>query len=312
MNGPASLEKAVQLIRSAASESADLIVFPESWLPGYPVWLDHAPKAGIWDHPPAAILYRILCENSPTAGDLYFKTLAAEAEQLSVVIVMGAHERIGRSLYNSMIFFRPDGSWRIHRKIMPTYTERLIWAQGDGSTLEVIQEKDVRIGGLICWEHWMPLARSAMHDKNEHIHIAQWPMVKELHQLCSRHYAFEGQCFVIAAGCTLSGIDMIEGLESVITDPKDVPALDLLRSGIKKDEELLLKGGSSVISPDSHYLHEPVYDTEMILFAEPDLDMTTEGNLYLDTSGHYSRPDIFSLHVNERSHISGSADTGES
>lgn len=114
---------------------------------------------------------------------------------------------------------------------MPTYTERLVWGMGDGSTLPTIDHQNAKITGLICWEHWMPLARAAVHQNGEDIHIAQWPMVKDLHQIASRQYAFEGQCYVIAAGCILTKQQMIDGIISV--SDKDNPALEMIRSILK-------------------------------------------------------------------------------
>lgn len=300
LNIERSVEKALRLIDEAMAEDPDMIVFPETWLPGYPVWLDYAPSAGIWDHKPSAVIYRLLVENSVAAGDQHMKKLSDSAVNNEVTIVIGAHERVGRSLYNTLFHISAKGNTFIHRKVMPTYTERLIWAQGDGSTLNVVEENGYRTGGLICWEHWMPLARAAMHQKNEHIHIAQWPMVKELHQLACRNYAFEGQCFVIAAGCVLSKKDMLEGLNTIIKDANDEIALELIRTIPVNDGELLLKGGSCVIEPDTGFLTEPQWGSTQIIHSELDLKKTIEGNLYLDTSGHYSRPDIFKLSVNDR------------
>ncbi|MFN1836132.1 carbon-nitrogen hydrolase family protein [Balneola sp. MJW-20] len=299
LNLELSVNKALQLIGEIVTEKPDLIVFPETWLPGYPVWLDYAPEAGIWGHEPSAVIYRLLTQNAIQKGDQFVQRLKDSAAEHEVTIIMGAHELQGRSLYNSLIHITKKGQSHIHRKLMPTYTERLIWAQGDGSTLNVIEENGYRTGGLICWEHWMPLARAAMHSKNEHIHIAQWPMVKELHQLACRNYAFEGQCYVIAAGCVLSKQDMLDGIHTVIANEEDRIAVELIESIPVDNRELLLKGGSSVIKPDSGYLIEPQMNVKETVFAELDLNKTIEGNLYLDTTGHYSRPDIFQLTVDE-------------
>ncbi|MEP1305242.1 MAG: carbon-nitrogen hydrolase family protein [Balneola sp.] len=298
LNLSKSIKLATNFISEAASEEATMVVFPETWLPGYPVWLDYAPNAGVWDHPPAKALFRLLVENSIEIEDKYFQRLSDSAVENNCLVVMGANERVGRTLYNTIFYFKPDGSFDLHRKLMPTYTERLIWGMGDGSTLPTVEHNEAKITGLICWEHWMPLARAATHQNGEHIHIAQWPMVKDLHQIASRQYAFEGQCYVIAAGCTLSKQQMIDGIISV--SGKDSPALELIESIPAKADDFLLRGGSSVIKPNSEYQTEPLQDESNIIYADLDLSLLSEGNLFIDTNGHYSRPDVFQLHVNTK------------
>lgn len=300
LNLPASVEQAEKYILEASSNNARLVVFPETWLPGYPVWLDYAPNAGIWDHPPAKTLFRLLVQNSISIDDSHFKKLQLLSIENDCIVVMGAHEKVGRTLYNTIFYFMPDGTYDLHRKLMPTYTERLIWGMGDGSTLSTIQDGEVTIGGLICWEHWMPLARAAMHQLGEHIHIAQWPMVKDLHHIASRQYAFEAQCFVIAAGCTLTKAQMIEGLSSIIKNETDKAALELIQSIPVNDDDFVLKGGSAIINPDTSYLIEPLKEENGILYAKLEFNSLSEGNLFLDTNGHYSRPDVFQLSVDTR------------
>ncbi len=295
-----SVKLAEQYILEACAQKARLIVFPETWLPGYPVWLDYAPNVGIWDHPPAKTLFRLLHQNSISIGDTHFNKLQKLAIENNCIIVMGAHEKVGRTLYNTIFYFKPNGSYKLHRKLMPTYTERLIWGMGDGSTLSTITDDEVSIGGLICWEHWMPLARAAMHQLGEHIHIAQWPMVKDLHHIASRQYAFEAQCYVIAAGCTLTKQQMLDGLDSIIKSEKDRIALELIETIPVMNSDFVLEGGSAIINPDTSYLIKPFQKENGILFAELDLTKLSEGNLFLDTNGHYSRPDIFQLSVDTR------------
>jgi predicted amidohydrolase len=302
LNLEASLEKACALIEQAASQGARVIVFPETWLPGYPVWLDYAPRAGLWDHAPAKALYRLLVENAITLAGGELERLRDAARKTGTYVVMGAHELLGGTLYNTMVFLSRDGrETRIHRKLMPTYTERLVWGRGDGSTLGVLPTEHGNLGGLICWEHWMPLARAAMHAQHETLHVAQWPAVKELHQIASRHYAFEGQCFVMAAGSPLSRADMLAGVESL--GRAEGTALELLKEIPGKGEDLLLRGGSAVIAPDGTYVVEPVYDRACILQAEIDPRQIVEGHLALDTQGHYSRPDVFRLQVNDEPQV---------
>ena len=198
-----------------------------------------------------------------------------------------------------MIYLDRGGQdFQVHRKLIPTYTERLVWGRGDGSTLSVLPSKYGNLGGLICWEHWMPLARAAMHAKGETVHVAQWPAVRELHQLASRHYAFEGQCFVAAAGCVLSRGDILAGFHSL--DQPGSKALELLEEIPGADEDLILAGGSAIIAPDSGYVAGPVFDEPCILCSEIEPQRITEGHLVLDTEGHYSRPDLFHLEVDDR------------
>jgi predicted amidohydrolase len=299
LNLGASLRKARTLIEEAASLGASVVAFPETWLPGYPVWLDFAPEAALWDSPPAKVLYRHLVNNSISLPGRHLDELLDAARETGTYLVMGAHERLGTTLYNTMIFVGRDGkSYQIHRKLMPTYTERLLWGRGDGSTLDVMATECGNLGGLICWEHWMPLARAAMHARHETVHVAQWPAVKELHQIASRHYAFEGQCFVLAAGSILSHTDVLEGLWS-LGEP-DGAALALLESMPGQGKDLILRGGSAIISPDASYIQGPLLDQQAILCAEIDPESLTEGHLTLDTTGHYSRPDVFTLTVNNR------------
>lgn len=300
LNLSESISRAEKYVVKAVNHGARLIVFPETWLPGYPVWLDYAPNVGVWDHPPAKALFKLLFDNSLSIGDNYFKTLQNLAVEKNCVIVMGAHEKVGRTLYNTIFYFKPDGSFDLHRKLMPTYTERLIWGMGDGSTLAVLEDERVRIGGLICWEHWMPLTRAAMHQLGEHIHIAQWPMVKDLHHIASRQYAFEAQCYVIAAGCTLTKKQMLDGLQSVISNSDEELAKELIESIQVDHDSFLLNGGSAIINPDTSYTVKPVYDVNTIIYADLNIGELSKGNLFLDTNGHYSRPDIFQLSVDTR------------
>jgi len=298
LNLAESIKRACSLIEKAATNGAKIIVFPETWLPGYPVWLDFSPKAGLWDHPPAKALYRILVENSITVSDQHVKKLSKIAKETGSYVIMGAHERDGGTLYNSIIFIHKNGrEVAVHRKLMPTYTERMIWGRGDGSTLSTMKTEYGVLGGLICWEHWMPLARAAMHCKQVAIHVAQWPMVKEMNVIASRHYAFEGGCFVLAAGAILTKKNILEGFDSIA--PHNSPARDLLQEMVAEGN-IILKGGSCVIAPNGEFVHKPVYEKSEIFYAELNLELITENRLFLDADGHYSRPDIFKLHVNDK------------
>jgi predicted amidohydrolase len=291
----ASLELAQGLLATAASAGAQVVAFPETWLSGYAVWLDSAPEAALWGHEGARALYQVLWEQSVTLGGDRFARLCKLAVDHGVHLAMGLHERRGGSLCNSMALIAPNGEWRLHRKLVPTYTERLVWGRGDGSTLRVLEAPFGPLGGLICWEHWMPLARAAMHDQQEVIHVAQWPTVNEVHLLASRQYAFEGQCFVLAAGTVLRRAD-VTAAATHASLPREAAALF---DGLPLDE-FLQSGQSAIIAPDAGLLAGPAGVDEIMIVAELDLAQIVRGKLTLDVAGHYARPDVFELRVDER------------
>jgi len=298
MNLDATVARVETLIAEIANQGARVVVFPETWLPGYPVWIDSAPGAALWDDAGAKALYRVLSRNSLVLGGDAHARLQAAADGAGIVVVIGAHERYGATLYNTTFTFDGQGGHKIHRKLTPTYTERLLWGSGDGSTLETTETSVGTIGGLICWEHWMPLARAAMHAKHELLHVAQWPSVHELHQICCRQYAFEGQCFVAASGCVMTQRQMLDGFRTL--GPGETAALELLESIPGDDDTPRLQGGSCLIGPNGVLLTEPVPGDDATIYAEVDPAAVEEGRMYLDTDGHYSRPDVFSLRVDTR------------
>jgi predicted amidohydrolase len=290
MNLARSVEKAVKLIGEAASLGAKLVVFPETWLPGYPAWLDCCRDMGLWDYEPTKKVYARLMENSVVVPGPVTEALAAAAREHQLMLNISVHERVmegpGRgTLYNSMLMFGSGGALlNRHRKIMPTYTERMIWGMGDGSSLRAVDTSAGRVGGLICWEHWMPLARQALHLSGEDIHIAAWPWVKEMNLVASRHYAFEGRCFVIACGALMTAGDL----------PPELEPMEPLN---REPETLVLKGGSAIIAPNGSVLAGPVFDEETILIADLDLSQIHKESLTLDVTGHYARPDLFEFNI---------------
>ncbi len=298
LNLSASVEKACALLREAADRGAGLAVFPETWLPGYPVWADEVPGAALWDHGPAKELFRCLLENSPTLDGPEIGALRAAAAETSIDVVLGINERRGNSLYNTMVYVTDAGrSLDLHRKLVPTYTERLVWGRGDGSTLTVIERPWGRLGGLVCWEHWMPLARAAMHARHETVHVAQWPWVKDMHQVACRHYAFEGRCFVLASGSLLTRGDILDGLRS--HGDRYARAVEFLQTLDGEDDRLLLRAGSGVVGPDGSWVVAPVLDSAETVIADLDPALIAEQLMTLDSDGHYSRPDVFRLSVDE-------------
>jgi predicted amidohydrolase len=212
------------------------------------------------------------------------------AREAGVTLVVGVTERVdagpGRgTLYNAVLTFGPNGEGlNHHRKLVPTYTERMVWGPGDATGLRAVDTPVGRVGGMICWEHWMPLARQALHVSAEDIHVALWPTVHEMLQVASRHYAFEGRCFVLAAGSLMRAAALPPELE---------PHPDRVAS----PNQFVLRGGSAIIGPDGSYLAGPVFEEPRILTAEIDLMRVREESMSLDVAGHYHRPDCLELRV---------------
>lgn len=294
MNLDASLARAVDLIEQATQQGAKLIAFGETWLSGYPAWLDYCPNAALWNYEPTKEVFARLRRNSVVVPGNETEAIAESARKHGVVIVIGINERVEHgagngTLYNSLLTFGTDGTLlNHHRKLVPTFTERLVWGQGDGAGLGAVTTAVGRVGGLVCWEHWMPFARQTLHTSGEDIHIAVFPTVHEMHQVASRHYAFEGRCFVLAAGLTMKASDLPAELAPTI-EASFAP------------ENLLLRGGSCIIAPNGSFVVEPVFDDETIVIADLDLTMIDKEKMTLDVSGHYARPDVFDLKVNRGS-----------
>jgi len=283
----ASMNRLTELAHEAKRQKAELAVFGETWLTGYPAWIDHCPEFALWNHEPTKEVYARLVENSVVVGSAITDQIATLSADLAITICVGCHERVlsgtgSGTLYNSVLLFGTDGKLHVHhRKLIPTYTEKLLHGTGDGAGLTVHATEKARIGALICWEHWMPLARQAMHLENEHIHIALWPTVHDMHQVASRSYAFEGRCFVVAAG--------------QIMRVRDFPSE--LKAGHLDREQVVLRGGSCVIAPDGRYVAEPNFDKEETVLVDIDLTEIAKERMTLDTTGHYQRPDIFDFNV---------------
>jgi predicted amidohydrolase len=284
----ANLRRAIDLIAESAAQGARLVAFPETWLPGYPAWLDVCRDAGLWDHAPAKAVFRRLYESSLTVPGSALQALQHAAAQAHIVVVIGIVERVASgsghgTLYNTLLTIDASGELvNQHRKLMPTYTERLVWGQGDARGVRVVETSAGRVGGLICWEHWMPLPRQALHEEGEQIHVAAWPHVKEMNLIASRHYAFEGRCFVLCAGALQRADTLPPELER---DPARVPDRD----------SWVLRGGSCIIAPDGSFVSEPTYEKETIVYGSLDPGRIAEESMTLDVTGHYARPDCFRL-----------------
>ncbi|MEM9189850.1 MAG: carbon-nitrogen hydrolase family protein [Myxococcota bacterium] len=284
-----SIARVIDGASRARKEGATLVVFGESFLSGYPKWLDVARGAALWDHEPTRAAFARLRSNALRIESPESSRLAKLAAELGIFLILGAHERVDSgpgngTLYNALLGWNPEGSLVLHhRKLVPTYTEKLVWGPGDAHGLRAAPTSVGRVGGLICWEHWMPLARQALHESGEDIHVALWPTVAGPHQTASKAYAFEGRCFVLAAG--------------TLTRAGDLP--EEFRADIEEDDDtLLIRGGSAIVGPDGEFLVEPVMDRDTIVHAELDLRRIDKERLTLDVTGHYARPDIFQFAVN--------------
>jgi predicted amidohydrolase len=298
----AAVARAVSLIEEAAGNGAGLVAFPESWIPGYPSWIFGA--AG-WEDAGAKKVYGRFHASAVAVPSGATDALCRAARANGVLLVMGMTEKGGEvgvgTLYNSLLYVSSDGTiLGVHRKIMPTHAERIVWGQGDGSDLRVFATPVGLVGGLICWEHWMPLARFAMHTKGEQIHVAAWPEVgdPELHRLASRHYAFEGRCFSICVmGASMTAAALPDGFEL----PEAMGAADDFVEAAASAPQ----PGTAIFAPDGTVVAEAPAGEETIVYGDLDLGRIAEEHQALDVVGHYNRPDIFELRVDEtpRRHV---------
>jgi nitrilase len=288
-----SLHKLETIFKEAANKSVSLLVMGETWLSGYPSWLDHCPDVAQWNNESLKEVYSQFYDNSIAVDSKEFQKLSGLCREYKTNICIGVNEKVEQgpgngTVYNSIFFIDDVGILQNHhRKLMPTFTEKLLYGTGDGVGLKSVETSFGRISSSICWEHWMPLTRQALHDSGEHIHIALWPTVHEMHQIASRHYAFEGRCFVIAAGQMMKASDF----------PNELKKPDYL---ITNPDKWILNGGSCVIGPDGKYILDPVFDKEDLIICELNTREVIKERMTLDTSGHYQRRDVFSFEVNRK------------
>jgi nitrilase len=281
----ATVEKSVRLIKEAAGEGAGLIVFPETFIPTYPDWVWRVPA---WGRPSAA-LYALLLENAVEIPGPVTETLGKAAKQAKAYVSMGVNEREpgGGTIYNTQVTFGPDGSvLGKHRKLMPTGGERLVWGMGDGSMLQVYDTPFGRLGGLICWENYMPLARYSMYAKGVDVYVAPTWDNSDMWVATLRHIAKEGRLYVIGVAPLLRGSDV----------PDDIPGRDELWGG---DDDWMSRGFSTIVAPGGEILAGPLQEEEGILYAEIDPSKARASRLEFDPVGHYARPDVFRLVVDE-------------
>jgi nitrilase len=282
-----SLRKALGLIEKAAAEDAQLVVFPEAFLPAWPAWVDE-----VLPGEDEAWHVRLLEQSVVVPGPVT-ERLGEAAQQSGVHLVMGVNEREehGGTVYNTLVYLGPDGSLLgKHRKLMPTHAERLVWGMGDGSDLKVHETAVGRIGGLICWENYMPLARFAMYAQGVDIWVAPTLATHEPWVASMRHIAREGVCYVIGVAPAARFSDV----------PDSVPERDRLWRGVEPHGDWMLDGYSVIVAPNGTVLAEPFVREEGILYATLDLDAARARKRLFDPVGHYNRPDVFRLVVDDR------------
>lgn len=284
-----TVQKALNLIKAAGEKKVDLIVFPEAFLPAYPRGLTFGFTVGNRTMEGRLDWQRYYKNSIKVPGDVT-KILGEAAKEAGVYLSMGVIERdaaeTNHTLYCTNLFWGPDGViLGKHRKLKPTGSERLIWGEGDGTTLTVIDTPFGKMGSLICWENYMPLARTAMYQKGVTIYIAPTADSREEWQCTVRHIALEGRCFVI--GCN-------QYVEKGMY-PKDLNYYHELES----QPEVMCSGGSCIVDPFGKYVAGPVFGKEDTIYAELDLDQIIQSRLDFDVIGHYSRPDVFKLTVSE-------------
>jgi len=284
------IQKVKKLTNEAGDKGAKIILFPEAFIPAYPRGLFFGTKVGSRSEEGKQDFARYW-ENSIVIPSEDITALGKIAKENSVYLIIGIVEREsdfkGGTLYCTLLYYDPEGILLgKHRKLKPTGSERLIWGEGDGSTLTVIDTPYGKIGGLICWENYMPLARTAIYSKGTDIYVAPTADARDQWQATIQHIALEGRCFVLSCNQFVTK-DMY---------PKDLACYNELKSSA----EVLSRGGSAIIDPNGDYLAGPLFDKTGILYAELDLSLIPKTRFDFDVVGHYSRPDVFQLIIDER------------
>ena len=282
-----TLDKTSELVRQARKQGAELVLFPEAFVLAYPRGLRFGMVVGARTEQGRATWQRYW-EQSVEVPSAATERLGEMAREAGLFLAIGVIERgASGTLYCTILYYGSDGTLLgKHRKLKPTAAERLLWGEGDGSTLTVVDAGFGKVGGLICWENLMPLARMAMYDKGVEIYLAPTADARDTWQATVRHVALEGRCFVL-------------GCNQYVTKsmyPEDLPSIDELED----QPEVMCRGGSVIVSPLGEVLAGPLFDEEGILTAELDLTEIARAKLDFDVVGHYARPDVFKLSVDER------------
>lgn len=289
LNKEATIGKIEDSIREAGKKKAELIVFGEALLPGYPFWIALTNGAA-WDSPVQKEIHAHYVQNSITIEKGELNSICALAKEYNIAVYLGIMERAanrgGHSIYASLVYIDQQGIIQsVHRKLQPTFDERLTWAPGDGHGLQVHPLKDFTVGGLNCWENWMPLPRTALYGLGENLHIAVWPGSDHNTKDITRFIARESRSYVISVSSLMSKTDF----------PEDTPHLAKI---LENAPEVLANGGSCIASPDGEWLVEPVLHTEGLIYETLDFNRVLQERQNFDPVGHYSRPDVTKLHVN--------------
>jgi nitrilase len=285
----ATVNKTCALIREAAAQGAQFILFPEAFIPAYPRGLSFGMRVGSRS-PEGRQVWQRYWEQAVEVPSAATEKLAEAVREEGVYVAVGIIERDNRfsggTLYCTLLYYGPDGEViGKHRKLKPTGAERLVWGEGDGSDLAVLDTEVGQVGGLICWENYMPLARMALYAKGVEIYLAPTADSRDTWQATLRHIACEGRCFVL--GCNqFVRKDML---------PEDLAEIDELQD----QPDVMCRGGSAIVSPMGDVIAGPLYDREGMLFAELDRSQIVRGKVDFDVVGHYARPDVFQLIVNE-------------
>ncbi len=290
-----TIEKIGVLTARAAEAGAELVVFPEAFVSAYPKGVDFGARVGMRS-PEGREEFRRYWESAVDVPGPAADALAAAARASRVHLVIGVIERDAGTLYCTVLFFAPDGTLLgKHRKLMGTAMERLVWGFGDGSTLPVIPTPLGRLGAVICWENYMPLLRTTMYSKGIQLYCAPTVDDRDAWIPTMRHIAVEGRCFVLSSCQYLRRRDFPADYAPVHGDDPDA---------------VLIRGGSCIVNPFGELLAGPTYGAPAILTADLDLGDVVRGKYDLDVVGHYARPDVFRLHVNERATPTVVSDSG--
>ena len=289
LNKEKTIKKIEKSILDAAKENCELIVFGEALLPGYPFWI--ALTNGVeWDSKTQKEIHAHYVRNSITIEKGELDSICTLAKKHNIAIYLGIMERAqnrgGHSIYASLVYVDATGEIKsVHRKLQPTFDERLTWAPGDGNGLQVHPLKDFTVGGLNCWENWMPLPRTALYGLGENLHIAVWPGSDHNTKDITRFIARESRSFVISVSSLMAKSDF----------PKDTPHLDKI---LENAPDVLANGGSCIAGPNGEWMVVPVLLKEGLIIETLDFNRVLEERQNFDCVGHYSRPDVTKLSVN--------------